>query len=456
MKKNVVFWIGVKNEKYSEKYGGWDWMDISRKTWEYWCEKNDVLFVPFEKPIEDDLSRFRINWQKALFVFDELERRNIDYDQIYLVDGMNMVKWDTPNVFELTDRKFTAWRDIDNLRWIHDSIVGYKPFFDNFELDRTKYVSSGLIIFNESHKEVFQSFKKLYYDNVDKFVELQDSIVKKGTEQTPLNYWLQINNVEIKTDLPLAYKLTHMHRKEMFSHNWQLDEDRTPFFIKYGYIWNFSGMPKDNRTNLMKQTWDLVKHNYTFDETEILLNSVRHKDNFRLSTSRKFKKDLIDFFSDDKFKDMTMVELGSCQGDTTKIFSHLFKSVHAVDWRQENIDLSKEMCKGCDNITYQVSNVVEDEWNYPKSDVVFIDASHDYPQVAYDIEKAITYFGNPIIILDDYGNSASKNVRQSIDDKVREGRLKIYKTIGEHAGFKTKSGWEMNDREGVICNYEEV
>ena len=69
MKKNVVFWIGVKNEKYSEKYGGWDWMDISRKTWEYWCKKNDVLFVPFEKPIEDDLSRFRINWQKALFVF---------------------------------------------------------------------------------------------------------------------------------------------------------------------------------------------------------------------------------------------------------------------------------------------------------------------------------------------------------------------------------------------------
>ena len=30
------------------KYGGWEWMDISRKTWEYWCKKNDVLFVPFE------------------------------------------------------------------------------------------------------------------------------------------------------------------------------------------------------------------------------------------------------------------------------------------------------------------------------------------------------------------------------------------------------------------------
>ena len=41
--KNVIFWVGVKNQTYSEKYGGWDWMDISRKTWEYWCEKHDVI-----------------------------------------------------------------------------------------------------------------------------------------------------------------------------------------------------------------------------------------------------------------------------------------------------------------------------------------------------------------------------------------------------------------------------
>ena len=47
-------------------------------------------------------------------------------------------------------------------------------------------------------------------------------------------------------------------------------------------------------------------------------------------------------------------------------------------------------------------------------------------------------------------------VRKSIDDKVREGKLQIHKTIGEYAGFKTKSEWEMNDREGVICNYEKI
>ena len=60
--KNVVFWVGVKNEHYAEKYGGWEWMDISRKTWEYWCKKHDVIFFPMEKQLNDDLVNYRINW----------------------------------------------------------------------------------------------------------------------------------------------------------------------------------------------------------------------------------------------------------------------------------------------------------------------------------------------------------------------------------------------------------
>jgi hypothetical protein len=173
-----------------------------------------------------------------------------------------MIKWDAPNFFDLTDRKFVGWVDNDNMKWIYDSIQGYKEFFNGFKLDQSKYISSGFIIFNESHKEFFNSFKQLYYDNIDTFCNLQDNIVKKGTEQTPLNYWLQINNIEVKLDLPVAFKLTHLHRKEMFSYNWQLNEDRTPFFIKYGYNWIFNGIPKDQRNNIMKQTWELIKNNY--------------------------------------------------------------------------------------------------------------------------------------------------------------------------------------------------
>ena len=68
--------------------------------------------------------------------------------------------------------------------------------------------------------------------------------------------------VDINLSLPLPFKLTHMNRKELFGYNWQLNDDKTPFFIKYGYNWVFTGFAKDQRTKLMKQTWDLIKHNY--------------------------------------------------------------------------------------------------------------------------------------------------------------------------------------------------
>ena len=118
------------------------------------------------------------------------------------------------------------------------------------------------MIFNESHHEFFDGFKKLYLDNTESFIKLQDEIVRKGNDQTPINYWLQINNIELNLDLPVAFNLTHLHRKEMLIHNWQLNDDRIPFFIKYGYMWRLTGIPKDQRSQLSNQIWDMIRVNY--------------------------------------------------------------------------------------------------------------------------------------------------------------------------------------------------
>ena len=315
------------------KYGGYDYFQYSRKTWEYWCERNDCLFVPFTEPVEEDLFRYRINWQKAIFLFDELERRNIEYDQIALVDSSFMIRHDAPNFFDMTDRQFVAWRDMDNMRWIYESIQGYKDIFADHlvelnyatgrSFDMSKYVNSGFMVFNEEHKELFTSFKEFYINNIDEFIKLQDETVRKGTEQTPMNYWLQINQVDVNTELPLPFKLTHLQRKELFNHNWQLNEDKTPFFIKYGYNYSFNGLPKDNRTNIMKQTWDLIKENYNHDEIKYdkILDTMPHKDTAKYTTSRNFKKDIMKTFSDDKFKDLTMMEIGSLNGSGNSVFT---------------------------------------------------------------------------------------------------------------------------------------
>lgn len=447
MKKNVVFWVGVKNEQYSEKYGGWEWMDITRKSWEYWCKKHDVIFFPMEEPIEKDLTKFRINWQKAIYCFDILDDAGVNYDQIYLVDGMNIIKWDTPNVFELTNHKFTAWRDTDNLGWTYKSIVGYNYFFDGYKFDKEKYFSSGLIIFNEQHKDVFNSFKKLYHDNVDKFVELQDKTVRKGTEQTPLNYWLQINNVDINLDLPFSYKLCHIHRKEMFNFSWQLNEDRTPFFIKYGYVWGFSGLPKDQRTEIISQTWDLVKHNY--DENHFL-NKLVHKDEWCKTTSRKFKEDILRIFTGRK--DLVCLELGSCKGDTTRVFAECFKKVHSFERSEENIKHMKEKCFDVDNVEYNQMDVYSSDFTIPNNiDVAFVDAGHSTDLVSYDIRRLLENNSKMILIFDDYGQEDG-----SIKNAIRKSNLPISRHIGEYNGFVC---YNMNNeqisftgREGVICN----
>ena len=452
MKKNIIWWPAVVNKNHIDKYGGYDYFQYSKNTWEYWCKRNNCLFVQFTDPVEEDLIRYRINWQKILFVFDELERRNVDYDQIALVDSSFMVRWDMPNFFELTDRRFTACRDMDNMRWIYESIQGYKDMFGGFELDMSKYVNSGFMVFNEEHKQLINNFKQFYIDNIDEFIRLQDVTVKKCNEQTSMNYWLQTNNVDLNIDLPLPFKLTHLQRKELFNYNWQLDEDKTPFFIMYGYNYSFNGIPKDNRTDIMKQTWDFIKKNYTFDNNELILNIVNHKDTFKNATSRKFKLDLFDFFKDKKYKKMKVLELGACHGDTTRIFSEIFDKVYAVDRSDDNVKLIKDKCKDVNNVKASIMDVTNDTWNFPQVDVVFVDASHDYPQVAIDIQKTIDYFDNPILVFDDYGNPNNLSIRTSIDEKIKEGKVKINKKIGEDVGYKTKSGWEMIDREGVICN----
>ena len=451
--KNVIFWVGVKNQHYSEKYGGWEWMDISRKTWEYWCKKNDVIFFPFEKPINEDLINYRVNWQKSIYCFDLLDNAGIDYDQIFLVDATCMVKWDMPNIFELTDNKFTAWREKDNIRWVYDSIKGYEDFF-SYKLNKYDYFSSGVIIFNKSHKDIFLEFKNLYLNNIDEFVNLQDKLVKKGTEQTPLNYWVQKNDVDLNLDLPFSYKLTHIHRKDMFGHNWQLEEDRTPFFIKYGKNWVFNGIPKNQRTHVMSQVWDLVKHNY--DENHFL-NKVKDKKIDKDTTSKKFKEDILNNFNHSDYKNMTLLELGCNRGETTRVYSSLFKEVVAVERSEENIKSAKKVCGDVENVKF-ICQDVYDNFTLPKADVVHIDAGHSHEEVMFDIERCLNELNNPILIFDDvceklYPNGTiGKTIRTAVDEFVDMGRIKIDKYIGEDKGYETGNGKILMGREGMICS----
>ena len=266
MKKPIVVIPSVTpKDKKLDKFGGLNWMEISKKAWKYWCDKNGYQLVIYDKPSISDLDKYRVTVQRWFDIHDFLDEKGIEYSKVLMVDACSIPKWDCPDFFKLAGDNICGVVELDNLKWVYESVQGYKDIFNGFELDINKYMYSGWVIFNESHRELFKQFKEYYLANVDKFVKLQTETVQRGTCQTPLNYFIQMNNVKVDF-LPQTYRLSHLHRREALRHNWQMDgteyEDKTPWFIKHGYIWVFSGFSKEHRNNLMEQTWQMVGEKY--------------------------------------------------------------------------------------------------------------------------------------------------------------------------------------------------
>jgi len=265
MKKHVLFWIGVKStdQHLQDKHGGFKYLDISKKCWELWCKKNDVIFFEYNTTSDPDTVGHKVTWQRWFDLFPLLEQAGINYDKICMIDGSTLVRADTPNFFELVDDGLTAFRSLENLNWVYEGVSGYKEFFNDYDFDIAKYVTCGFQIFGKEHKTFLEDLKEFYYKNYKDIMELQNNVVKRGTDQPVYNYLLQINNIKVNTNLPKSYMITHLQRFDWFSYNWQLQKDNTPFFLKYGYAWMFSGFPnRGDRYNLMQQTWDIIKDQY--------------------------------------------------------------------------------------------------------------------------------------------------------------------------------------------------
>ena len=143
MKKHVLFWVGVKSNDplLQEKHGGFKYLDISKKCWKIWCKKNDVIFFEYNNPSEEHTSAHKATCQRWFDVFPLIEEANINYDKIAVIDGSTLVKWDCPNFFNQAKGQVSAFRSIENFRWISQGADGYKEFFNGFEFDLKKYIS---------------------------------------------------------------------------------------------------------------------------------------------------------------------------------------------------------------------------------------------------------------------------------------------------------------------------
>jgi len=263
MSKNYVYWIGVVPDDARVsgrfKYGDYSWMQYSRNTWEYWCKKNDVTFIHYDKPSRDDLIKYKVNWQRWIDVWDYIPK---DYDSIMLVDASIMVRWDAPNYFDIAPEHMCGMRADENWKWVYQSATGYEDMFPEVDFILKDYFCSGMVVWRKKHEKMLREFGEAYLNNIEWVLEKEDGTVKRGRDQPVLNYYVQKYNIPFHHwSIDLA--VNHLYRREILGGNWQLN-DPVPFFVKYFAAWQFSGFPDrgDTRLNLMSKTWDFIKDNY--------------------------------------------------------------------------------------------------------------------------------------------------------------------------------------------------
>lgn len=245
MKKNIVFIVKIEGE--SERSNPYH---LSVESWKKWCKKNDCELFVLTKRIYDS-TIMNCNWHK-LFVFDLLDNEGIEYDQILTVDADTIIHPDSPNFFNLTDNKFCAVHNEGSYDWVLRSIENYsKHLFENYKFPFWKYINSGFIILNKSHKEFYKKIISFYFSNA----ELVRNIQKQfgvGTDQPIINFFLNKENIDYKI-LPYEFNMQDLARKEI------LNNELT--FINLGWVYHYNAIPQryGKPEEWMKKTY---KHLY--------------------------------------------------------------------------------------------------------------------------------------------------------------------------------------------------
>ena len=184
-------------------------------TWKYWCNKNDVDLIDL-----DNLS--------------SITNKVKNYNKIGVINDNILIKWDAPNIFNLFEEDICGTVDTGDFK----KILNNKNQSDE---DIDTYLQTDVLFFNSKYSSIIETVS----NNV----------------QLDINNNINKLNKNPKLLYP-CWNLYSIHIKDMFKHNWQLNNDPTPFFIKYAYIWNFNDIPNHHKDSVVKNVWQNIKEMY--------------------------------------------------------------------------------------------------------------------------------------------------------------------------------------------------
>ena len=233
MKKNIIFIPAIdagRGRHHAYKY--------SIQSWKNWADKHNAEVLVWDTPLYT-WEEMTSPWQRY-HLFKILDHNEIEFDQVLMVDSDTIVHPDTPNFFEMTERKYTGVLDLGCWDWTGRSLRHYKDVFNGYKLDRGMYFNGGFQIVNESHREFFDLVLDFYSKNQSVLVEKQKKGL--GTDQTPINYLAQINGIDLKM-LPSTYNLHHMVSKNLLNFGQSWWGDGMENLYEQAWVYHFNAIP---------------------------------------------------------------------------------------------------------------------------------------------------------------------------------------------------------------------
>lgn len=208
----VVAAFNIKNQTFDSRY------HTCLKTWEFWCKKNNIDFIPLVGEKENIVDVLFSKWTD-LEVFVNLQ----EYDYLTMVDFDTIVRWDCPNFMEqFYNEKITATLVLDQGgqyvgKWHYDQWLSFDP---NLYKYVSNYFNSGFI---SAQPRVFKTlidqmtqYRDYYLFNKDKSyhpvgIGVNAGIRLDAPDQTPVNLILHKyyqNEIRISPNI-LNYMVAH-------------------------------------------------------------------------------------------------------------------------------------------------------------------------------------------------------------------------------------------------------
>lgn len=222
-----------------------DVQKYATKTWEHYCKKFGFDFKVITEPSHKDMAP---HWERYTVM-----ERYPNYSEYLYVDADAMVSWYAPNFFEhMGESKLYAVQDWGSMEWIYNGIQGYQDLFGDTKLNWYNYFATGFLKFDASHKSLFKEFIQFHEDNKEEINKRQYQTLRRGFDQTPFNFFVRQQNIDVEF-MTQNYSLMHLDKKDIL---------RNGMFLYMGYVWQFNGIPHNQRLSVMEQIWNHVKQKY--------------------------------------------------------------------------------------------------------------------------------------------------------------------------------------------------